>query len=81
MQERRPAEPEIGSCRCDVVQHGQGVGEILLVATALDGLNALQGGELRQDVLQQPGLVHQPESHGRTVGHQHLVKFLGYALL
>ena len=79
------AEPARGNAfglgRGDVVKHRERVREVLLVAPAVDRLDALEGRELREHVLQQPGLVHQPEGDRRPGRDEHLVELFGDALL
>ena len=64
-----------------MVHHLDGMREIVLVSPALNGLDPLELRQLRQDVIQQTGLVHQAEAHGRVRGDQDLVEFFDNAFL
>ena len=52
------------------------MGEVLLVALSLDGFHALELHQLREELLQQAGFVHQAEGHRRLPGDEHLVHLL-----
>ena len=83
VQERGPAEPDIRLpflAFRHVVKHLQGMGEVLLVALSLDGFHALELHQLREELLQQAGFVHQAEGHRRLPGDKHLVHLLHDAL-
>ena len=54
-----------------IVHHFEGMGEVLLVPLFI---RTFQGQQLRQDEIQQPGFVHQPESYGRPAADEHLVE-------
>ena len=66
VQQRGPAQPKrrVLAIRLSyIVQDHERMREILLVPASLDRLHPLQGAEFGQDMLQQPGLLHQLEGH------------------
>ena len=65
----------------DIVQNLEGVGEIVLVALSVHGLDALELAELGEYIFEQSGPVHQLECHRRLPAQKHLVQFLGYPFL
>lgn len=50
--------------------------EIVLMRSAIAGLNTLQGYQLREDKLQQAGAVQIYESFGRDGRQQYLIQFI-----
>ena len=81
VQQGGPPQPETVGLLRNIVEHCQSVGEVVLVAAAVHGLDTLERKELRQDERQQAGFVHEPEGHGRTAAQHHLVKLFRYPLL
>ena len=65
----------------NIVQDLEGVGEIVLVALSVHGLDALELAELGEYIFEQPRPVHQFECHRRLPAQKHLVQFLGYSFL
>ena len=65
----------------DVVQHLEGMGEIVLVSPAVHSLDALETRQLRQHIIHQAEIVQQSQGQRRSVAKQHLVEFLGDSLL
>ena len=77
MQDGRPAQPQVIGFGRQVIQHLQGVVEIILMPDPVANFNALQIGHLREDDLQQARIEEQLESFRRRFREDDLVEFYG----
>ena len=64
-----------------VFHHLQRVGEILLMSLTVNRFHAFEAAQLRQELLQEAGLFHELERHGRMVCQEHFVELLHNAFL
>ena len=79
VQQRGPTQPHVIAGCSNIVKHLKGVHEIIFVAASVDGLNAFECCQLRENQWQQSTLVQQePATRGLCTAHD-FHQFLGNA--
>ena len=80
VEDGAPAQPEVVCLAAELVEHNQGVREIVLVADAFLGLNAFQRTEFRENQREQAAFVQEFEANRGPGRGDDLVELIDDAL-